>query len=233
MVESDVTLTAMFERKSTGSSIGGDDTVRVTVKFETNGGSVVDARKVNYGETLGFVAEPVREGYEFKGWFVDEELTEAFDAGKAIKKDITLYASWKNTDGTEEDKKEEELKKSIILTIGEIGAKVFGEDKNNDVAPLIKNDRTMLPARFVAEALGAEVAWDEETRVVTITKDEIVIVITIDAEIAVVNGEEVKLDSPAFIENDRTYTPIRFISENLGAEVAWDEATQNVTIKVK
>ena len=72
----------------------------------------------------------------------------------------------------------------------------------------------------------------EETRVVTITKDEIVIVITIDAEIAVVNGEEVKLDSPAFIENDRTYTPIRFISENLGAEVAWDEATQNVTIKV-
>ena len=38
---------------------------------------------------------------------------------------------------------------------------------------------------------------------------------------ALVNGKEVKLDSPAFVENDRTYTPIRFISEQLGADVEW------------
>lgn len=47
---------------------------------------------------------------------------------------------------------------------------------------------------------------------------------------AKVNGKEVKLDSPAFIENDRTYTPIRFISEELGASVDWVEKEQKVII---
>ena len=118
----------------------------------------------------------------------------------------------------------------MILTIDEHDAHVFGDEETNDVVPKIVNDRTMLPARFVAENLGAEVAWDEEARKVTITRDEIKIEITIDAEIAIVNGEEVKLDSPAFIENSRTYTPIRFISENLGAKVFWNGETQKVTI---
>ncbi len=118
----------------------------------------------------------------------------------------------------------------MILTIDEHDAHVFGEEDSNDVVPKIVKDRTMLPARFVAENLGAKVEWDEAARKVTITKDEIVIEITIDAETALVNGEEVKLDSPAFIENSRTYTPIRFISETLGAKVFWNGETQKVTI---
>ena len=94
----------------------------------------------------------------------------------------------------------------------------------------------MLPARFVAENLGAKVDWDEANEIVTIsgknlkTGEEITILINIDSDTAYVNGKEVKLDSPAFIENDRTYTPIRFISEELGADVEWFENTQRVVI---
>lgn len=97
----------------------------------------------------------------------------------------------------------------------------------------------MLPARFVAESLGAKVEWDGENKVVTITGkngkgEDVVIIITIGAELAQVNrenvSESVKLDSPAFIENDRTYTPIRFISEKLGASVEWIEDEQKVVI---
>lgn len=94
----------------------------------------------------------------------------------------------------------------------------------------------MLPARFVAESLGAVVEWDGDKQLVTITgknlktNEDVTILITIGAEYAVVNGENVKLDSPAFIENDRTYTPIRFISENLGASVEWVEKDQKVII---
>lgn len=123
-------------------------------------------------------------------------------------------------------------KDEIVLVINNKNASVWGEAKTNDVAPIIKNDRTMLPARFVAEALGAEVSWDEAARKVTIVSADkaTTIVLTIDSDKALVNDEEVTLDSPAFIENDRTYTPIRFISENLGAKVAWDEAAQKVTI---
>ena len=76
----------------------------------------------------------------------------------------------------------------------------------------------------MAENLGAKVEWNEENEVVTVTgkneKNEVVkIVITIGFKTAQVNGGNIELDSPAFIENDRTYTPIRFISEQLGASV--------------
>lgn len=125
---------------------------------------------------------------------------------------------------------EKTAKEQIVLTIGKKEALVFGETKVNDVAPLIRNDRTMLPARFVAENLGADVKWDNDTRKVTITKDDITIIITIDSQTALVNGKTIVLDSPAFIGNDRTYTPLRFIAEKLGADVEWNSETQEVTI---
>ena len=120
--------------------------------------------------------------------------------------------------------------KCIILTIDKVVAKAFGESVTNDVAPVIRNDRTMLPIRFIAEALGAEVKWDDETDKVTIIKDGIEIIIFIGSAVAFVNNETVELDSPAFIENSRTYLPIRFVAENLGAEVKWNDAEKTVTI---
>lgn len=94
----------------------------------------------------------------------------------------------------------------------------------------------MLPARFVAENLGADVLWDGEKGLVTIkgkklkTSEDITILIYIGSDIAYVNGKEIKLDSAAFVENDRTYTPVRFISEELGASVEWIESEQKVVI---
>jgi len=118
----------------------------------------------------------------------------------------------------------------IILTIGSVDAQVFGAPVSNDVAPIIENDRTMLPARFVAESLGAYVAWDNAQRKVTIHKNLTMIEIYIDSDIAYINGNPVTLDSPAFIRNDRTYTPVRFIAEALGATVEWNELLRQVII---
>lgn len=120
--------------------------------------------------------------------------------------------------------------KAFVLTIDKHEAGVFGKEEKNDVAPKIVKDRTMLPARFVAEKLGATVEWDAEKQEVTVKKDDITIVITIGSVDAKINGEDVKLDSEAFIENDRTYTPIRFIAEALGAKVDWNGATSQVVI---
>lgn len=119
----------------------------------------------------------------------------------------------------------------FALVIGEKTASVFGEVKENDVEPVIANDRTMLPARFVAENLGAEVEWNAEERKVTVKNETTTIELVIDAATAKVNGEEVALDSPAFIENNRTYTPVRFIVENLGYTVEWNPSLTMVTIK--
>ena len=99
-----------------------------------------------------------------------------------------------------------------------------------DVAPIIVSSRTMLPVRYVAEALGATVVWDGDTSTATITTAGTALKITVGASEAVVNGQAVRLDSPAFIENSRTYMPVRFVAETLGATVAWDGATSTATI---
>lgn len=119
------------------------------------------------------------------------------------------------------------------LTIGQKTANVFGRTVTNDVAPVIRNGRTMLPARFVAENLGAEVFWDAgRPDEVVITRREVRIVLTVGSSTAYVNGEAVTLDSAPFLEHDRTYCPVRFICETLGAHVAWNEKAQEVIITV-
>lgn len=170
---------------------------------------------------------PAKEGYDFAGWYTDADLKNEYDFSEKVTKSFTLYAKW-----TEKDNSINQ----IILTIDKKDAQVFGKAKSNDVAPKIEKDRTMLPARFVAENLGAKVEWDGEKQRVTITgknlktDENVTILITIGSATVKVNGKEIKLDSPAFIENDRTYTPIRFISENLGASVEWVEKEQKVII---
>lgn len=138
-----------------------------------------------------------------------------------------------NTEITVEDTKDNS-NKQFILTIGKKDANVFGTFKENDVAPMIKNGRTMLPARFVAENLGAEVIWNSnEPKKIIVRKDDTEIVMEIGSTLAYVNGEKAELDSPPFIENDRTYTPVRFICESLDSSVLWNGDTQQVTITIK
>ncbi len=159
------------------------------------------------------------------GW-LNEGLS---DTAKLAGLPVSSLKTWTNLGGTTKFGTPLE-NRDIILTIDKKEASVFGEIKENDVAPLIKNGRTMLPARFVTEALGGQVSWDGDKREVLITKDETTLVLTIDNDTALLNGETVTLDSPAFIENGRTYTPVRFIAEALGASVSWNAETKEVTI---
>lgn len=136
-----------------------------------------------------------------------------------------------------EAQKEKELaSRRLILNIGSTIVNKFGKNIENDVAPIIKNQRTMLPARLVAESLGAIVEWNPVSRTVIIigknikTNELVDIVLTIDSNIALVNGVQTVLDSKVFIENRRTYTPVRFIAELLGAEVEWDGFNNKVII---
>ncbi len=203
----------------------------LTIKFNTNGGSAVESQRVKRNGRLGTVKDPVKDGFSFGGWYTDRELTKPFDLTEKITASVTVYAKWLETKSAET-----ETDNKIILTIGKKEASVFGKTKINDVAPVISADRTMLPARFVAENLGAKVLWDEQNQLVTITgknlktDEDTTILITIGADSAMVNNKEIKLDSSAFIENDRTYTPLRFISENLGANVEWNESDKQVLI---
>jgi hypothetical protein len=107
---------------------------------------------------------------------------------------------------------------------------VDGKQVISDVAPQIIQSRTMVPIRFVAEALGATVEWVAEERMVTIDKDQTFIKLYIDKKDASKNGQNISLDVPATIVNSRTLVPIRFISENLGCKVDWDPKEYKVII---
>ena len=130
-----------------------------------------------------------------------------------------------------DDKLPQGIDKNIILFLDSYKMIIFGVEKENDVMPIIRNDRTMLPIRVIAENLGAKVEWDEkEPSIVKITKGDKVITITLGSNIAKVNDKEYELDSVAFAENNRTYMPVRFIAENLDATVTWDEKDPNKVI---
>ena len=240
------TITAVYAATGSKSSGGSGRTKRYTVSFNTNGGNKITSQTVAKDNSVKEPTAPIKENFEFAGWYTDKELTTKYDFTEKVTKSFTLYAKWteqKQENGGSEDvvndnsgNENKESSNTIVLTIDERDALVYGTTKTNDVAPKVVNDRTMLPARFVAENLGATVEWDGEKQLVTITgktekQEDVIILITIGSDYAKVNGEDVKLDSPAFVENDRTYTPIRFISENLGATVEWNETEQTVTIQ--
>lgn len=92
--------------------------------------------------------------------------------------------------------------------------------------------RTMVLLRGVFEHLGARVSWHQKTREATVVLGDHRVTVRCGSRKAVVNGREVDLDVPAEIRRGRTYVPLRFIVENLGAEVSWDQQRRTVELKI-
>lgn len=216
-------ITAVFAKTPRRSNGGG--ATRYPIYFETNGGSAVATQFLKKGEKADQPKDPEKKGFTFAGWYTDMSFATKYDFSTVTEDAFTLYAAWTP-----------DASNAIVLTIGEKTASVFGKTAENDVAPKIVNSRTMLPARFIAENLGAKVDWNEEKQQVTITGkhvktgESLTILLTIGESKAIVNEKEIALDAATFVENDRTYTPVRFISECLGADVEWFEALQQVYI---
>ena len=233
--EDDMTLTDMYEMLNTDGLVSLDvgDSATVTVKVEEESSShrssypdievMTEGGDVGVGKKLVIIRPDA--GYEIDKVTVNGKEVEVPENGKLTglrsSDDVKIWFA---------EKVSAVEQKEIILMINELVAFVFDKYVTNDVAPVIRDGRTMLPARFVVEALDGAVAWDEAARKVTITKEGAVLEIFIGERFATVNGEPVELDAPAFIENDRTYLPIRFVAEYLGANVAWNADAQSVTI---
>jgi transcriptional regulator CtsR len=114
---------------------------------------------------------------------------------------------------------------TMLLYIGKTGYSVDGRGKIMDAAPMIKDNRTLLPIRYVAEAIGAQSEWVPSTRKVTVTLKGNIIELWINNPTARVNGESRLIDprnkkvTPLIVPPGRTMLPLRFIAENLGCQV--------------
>ena len=118
----------------------------------------------------------------------------------------------------------------IISTIDSHDATAFGKIVKMAEAPIMANDRVMLPVRFIAEALGATVLWNESLEMITVTNGETVITMHIGSDTAFIEEREVILDCPPLQQNGTAYAPVRFIAEALGATVSYDAKTKQITI---
>jgi hypothetical protein len=127
------------------------------------------------------------------------------------------------------------VRRTIDLTIDSTLMVVDGTSVTMDVAPVIREDRTLLPLRALVQELGGSVAWNAKTSQVTVKARWITMVLTIGKNTAIVNGMSTFID-PAngkvvpVIIGGRTFLPVRFIAEQLGLEIGWYPPMRTITI---
>ncbi len=122
------------------------------------------------------------------------------------------------------------IQEPVVSSSSYIKVLLNGEELVFDQAPIIENDRTLVPMRAIFEALGAEVQWDGENNKVTAKNNGTVITLTIGSSTMTVNNTSVSLDTAPKIVNSRTLVPLRAVSEALDANVSWNGTTKTVAI---
>ncbi|SHH31387.1 Copper amine oxidase N-terminal domain-containing protein [Anaerosphaera aminiphila DSM 21120] len=127
---------------------------------------------------------------------------------------------------------------SSLLMVNSIGAfaqktvqiKLNGQEIKTDAPGYVKNNRTLVPIRFISESLGYEVEWDEDDREITIEKGNTEIELKVGSTKVEVNNVEKTIEVAPEINQNRTFVPIRFIAENFGVNVEWDSANYIVLL---
>lgn len=140
------------------------------------------------------------------------------DNNKTIDNDKTT-----DNNQAKDDNSAAEKSKVIKLQIGSRIVNVDNEAVIYDTAPVIRNDRTLVPIRIVTETLGGKVDWNGVTKEVTLNIDGKEIKMTVGKTLEKYGVAPVIIDG-------RTFVPVRFVADELGATVAWDNATKTVTI---
>jgi len=95
-----VTVTANWT-KSSGGNGGGGGNVRYTVSFETNGGNDIASKTVTKNSVIKEPELPIKDGFDFEGWYTDKELKTKYDFTEKVTKNFTLYAKWTEKDNGE------------------------------------------------------------------------------------------------------------------------------------
>ena len=113
--------------------------------------------------------------------------------------------------------------KNLEFFVGSPRYKADDEIKQFDSIPYIKDGRTFLPVRFVAENLGASVEWNPQTSVATLRSEEATISISNKSSKITINGIDKSMDVAPEIVKNRLMCPIRFVAEALGCRVSWEE----------
>ena len=225
-------VVSVTRRKSSSSS---SDTSAPTYGVSTgkteNGEISVTPAKAEAGETVTIKATP-DSGYQLDKMTVKDKNNSTVKLKKVDENEYTFTmpvgkvsvdATFVQKDAAD-DSNAAEAGKTIKLQIGSRIVNVDNEAVIYDAAPVIRNNRTLVPIRIITEALGGKVDWNGATKEVTLSIN--------DKEIKMTIGKTLeKYGVAPVIIDGRTFVPVRFVADELGANVAWDDATKTVTIK--
>ncbi|WP_196792494.1 stalk domain-containing protein [Fenollaria timonensis] len=229
--------------------IGYSDTVRI----EKNRGYRIEDLARLAPEAIPY------SGYEFAGWSPYLYGNKAF-----INEDMYIYARFeeiyvsrysyerrrpRRIDDDRDDREDSKEEKPVeVNEYDKLEAILFINDSimqksvngvvsqvRMDIAPFIYQARTMLPIRYVAEALGFMVTWDANTRTVYLVDKENIVQIPVDTNNIIVNGKTFVSDVKPMIKNNRTMLPVANVARALGLQdgkdILWDAAMKFVTLR--
>ena len=219
------------KKSSSSSSDTSAPTYGVSTGKTENGEISVTPAKAEAGETVTIKATP-DSGYQLDKMTVKDKNNSTVKLKKVDENEYTFTmpvgkvsvdATFVQKDAAD-DSNAAEAGKTIKLQIGSRIVNVDNEAVIYDAAPVIRNDRTLVPIRIITEALGGKVDWNGATKEVTLSIN--------DKEIKMTIGKALeKYGVAPVIIDGRTFVPVRFVADELGANVAWDDATKTVTIK--
>ena len=133
---------------------------------------------------------------------------------------------------TEEEKAEwnGQLAQSLEEHMNHITVWLDGREIEMDVLPEVKNERTMVPIRAVAEAIGADVSWDQATQQIGLQRAGVTVSMTLNSTTATVDGAPIEMDVAPYATEGRTLIPARYVAQFFGQKVDWDGAKRQVLI---
>lgn len=123
---------------------------------------------------------------------------------------------------------------SSISTLAQSQVKVTINNEQvsfDEAGPFVdRNNRTLVPLRFISEKLGAQVKWDSKAQTVTVTASSQEVVLTVGQAQMIVNGVKTTMDTKPVMKDGRVFVPVKYISEVLGVEVKWIAEESTVAI---
>lgn len=213
--------TVFIESYSLYYSSNGSDWTPIVEDAKTNGTPI----KLSFDSVIGQyvklnVLESIPNGLAARGLYYGFKISEfeIYNSKEAIENQKKIADELNNR-----------LKDAVVLFAGypEAISKnilTFVDNFNNKVVPVIENDTTFVPVRFISEQFGGNVDWDNNENTVTIDVNEHHIKIdTVNQKLYIDNSDKC-IDTSIKLIDGRTFIPLRQIGESLGLEVFWDNS---------
>ncbi|MDO3408574.1 copper amine oxidase N-terminal domain-containing protein [Saccharibacillus sp. CPCC 101409] len=119
---------------------------------------------------------------------------------------------------------------TIKLKVGSRTVTVDGKSMTMDVAPLVRNNTTYIPLRYLAESIGADLKYTASSKTVELMQGGSTVKFQIGKDAFWVDGTKRSLGAMAIVDHGRTQIPVRAVTQALGWTVGWKAATGDITL---